>query len=73
VLLLEIKNLRNQLDQILDDYEYCIEENKLLNKLTYTYVMMKDLILEMNSFGDLESYDVEDILNRIEEMNKLGL
>lgn len=71
--MMEFNKLRNELDIILDDYEYLKEENALFQKMSLTYMQMKDLLTEMKSFGDLDGYDVEDIFKGIEENEKLGI
>lgn len=43
---------------------------KTYDKLHMAYTMMKNLLIEMNGFGDLEGYDTEDIFNLIGELEE---
>jgi len=55
-------NLEDKKQPYIDEATY--------DKLHMAYSMMKDLLIEMNSFGDLESYDTEDIFKMIGEMEQ---
>lgn len=70
---MNLQKIRNELDDLLDDYEYLNEKHKLFNKLHLNYIMMRDLLLEMKDFNAIEGYDVGDIFKRIEELDDLGL
>lgn len=56
--------------------EDCIELNygyidaKTYDKVHMAYSLMKDLLIEMNGFGDLEGYDVTDIFQLIGDLEK---
>ncbi|MEK4824519.1 hypothetical protein NSS71_08170 [Niallia sp. FSL W8-0951] len=50
------------------DYGYVDE--KTYDKVHMAYSLMKDLLIEMNGFGDLEGYDVSDIFQLIGELEK---
>lgn len=68
----EFQEVRNELDSILDDYEHFQKEYPHLIRVHTTYIMMKDLLEEMKSMGDLDGYDVEWIFERIKEHEKDG-
>jgi hypothetical protein len=52
---------------------YCkrFEKNfKVYDKVHMAYDMMKNLLIKMNGFADLESYDVADIFELIGELEQ---
>jgi hypothetical protein len=50
------ERLNNQLDE------------KRLDNIEMGYLMMKNLLIEIQDFGDLDSYDTDDIFRMIEEI-----